>query len=240
VSSISAVAVPVALLVVAVGLAVDTRLPVPRRLGPEPGVRAAPWASGQIPGPTAGSVTRVSRLRRRVRPPTDQEVADWCDALARRMRTGDSLAGALRTISAAPSIDTAVAPAVLALDRGAGAATAILAARHRSAGLDAAVAVIAACATLGGPAAEPLDRVAATMRRRVADAADRHAQSAQARLSALTLTVLPGVVLAVLAITSAAVRSSLGTTAGSLSVGLGAGLNLVGWWWMRTIIGTRP
>jgi Flp pilus assembly protein TadB len=239
-NSILAIAIPMALLVVVVGLTVEACLPVPRRLGPEPDVRVDLSAPGRVPRSAADSAARVIRLRRRVRPPTDQEVADWCDALARRIRTGDSLVGALRTIDAAPSIDTAVAPVVLALDRGAGVATAILAARHRSAGLDAAVAVIAACATLGGPAGEPLDRVAATMRRRVADAADRHAQSAQARLSTLTLTVLPGIVLALLVITSAAVRSSLGTAAGWLSVGFGACLNLVGWWWMRNIIGTRP
>ncbi|CAN5426677.1 hypothetical protein BH23ACT3_BH23ACT3_16960 [soil metagenome] len=242
VSSALTLAVPAALLVLIAGAAGETRLVGPRRRLPDVG------ASGTI-GPSSpapvhqrpfGAMARIVRSRRRERPPTDQDVADWCDALARRVRTGDSLVGALRTVEAPATIHAAVAPALLALDRGAGAATAIVTARHRSTGLDAAAGVIAACATLGGPAAEPLDRVAATMRRRVADAADRRAQSAQARLSALTLTVLPGAVLAVLITTSSAVRSSLGITAVLVSVGAGGCLNLIGWWWMRRIIAGAP
>jgi tight adherence protein B len=234
-------AVPVALLVLTAGLAGDARLVRPRRLSHSrpggPSNRTGPSAAGPAHRRARRSLVRLVRSHRRERRPTDQQVADWCDALARRVRTGDSLVSALRTVEAPPTIDAAVTPARLALDRGAGAATAIMAARHRSTGLDAAVGVISACATLGGPAAEPLDRVAATMRRRVADAADRHAQSAQARLSALILTVLPGAVLAVLAATSSAVRSGLGTTAVVISVSAGALLNLIGWWWMRTTIG---
>lgn len=181
-----------------------------------------------------------SRSSRRRRPPADQHVADWCDALSRRLRAGDTLHAAIVATPAPEPVARSLAPVLLALDRGASLSTAILSAQHRSSALDTAVTVISACATLGGPAAEPLDRVAATMRRRVADTADRRAQSAQARLSALTLTVLPAGVLFVLAITSEAVRHGVSTTTGALGIGVGLVLNGLGWWWMRRIIGRRP
>jgi tight adherence protein B len=182
----------------------------------------------------------IPRRSHRPRPPTDQDVADWCDALARRLRAGDTLTAAVTSAAAPEPVVRSLAPVLLALDRGASLSTAVLTARHRSSALDTAVTVISACATLGGPAAEPLDRVAATMRRRVADTADRRAQSAQARLSALTLTVLPAGVLFVLAITSAPVRHGITTTAGAVGIGVGLALNGLGWWWMRRIIGARP
>lgn len=177
---------------------------------------------------------------RRRRPPDDVDVARWCDALARSMRSGDTLVGAIRSSPVPDTMQPHLTPVVLALDRGAGAAVAVGAMRHRSPGLDAAVTVIAACATLGGPAAEPLDRVAVSLRRRVADTAERRAQSSQARLSAITLTVLPGAVLVVLIASSTTVRASVTGPAGTASVVAGITLNVIGWTWMRRVIGGAP
>ena len=55
-----------------------------------------------------------------------------------------------------------------------------------------ALGVLHACADLGGPAAQPLDRTASTLRARAADLADREVHSAQARLSAVVLTLASG------------------------------------------------
>lgn len=179
------------------------------------------------------------RMRRPV-VPTDADVATWCDRIARRIRSGDTLGAAIRAVDPPTTVHDAVAPLVLALDRGGDLRAAASAAAGRNSALDAALAVIGACARLGGPAAEPLDRVAAALRRRVADAADRRTQSAQARTSATTLTLLPLGFLIVMTVTSASVRAGVASTPGAMSIVAGVGLNLAGWCWMRRIIGGAP
>ena len=102
-----------------------------------------------------------------------------------------------------------------------------------------ALTVLRSCARFGGPAAAPLERAAATLRARDAVAAEQQAQSAQARLSARVLTLVPIALLVLLAITDPKVRSALATPAGIAAVMLGGLLNAGGALWMRRIIG-RP
>ena len=164
------------------------------------------------------------------------EIAGWCDALARDVRSGASLAAALR--AADPPDGTSLAHIPHALARGRPLAEA-LTVPTPSADEQAALTVLAACAHHGGPAAQPLDQVAATLRRRAADAAERAVHSAQARLSALVMTVLPGAVLALLLTTSPTTRASTGSPVGVAVVAVGLGLNVLGWLWMRRIITGR-
>jgi tight adherence protein B len=103
----------------------------------------------------------------------------------------------------------------------------------------AVLTVLAACAHHGGAAARPLDQVAATLRRRAADAAERSVHSAQARLSALVMTVLPGGVLVLLLATSPSVRTITASPMGAVVVTSGLLLNALGWTWMRRIIMRR-
>ena len=161
------------------------------------------------------------------------EIAGWCDALAREVRAGASLGAALRAV--APPDGTALATIPHALARGIPLADA-LAVPTTSPDEAAALTVLASCAHHGGPAAQPLDQVAATLRRRAADAAERAVHSAQARLSALVMTVLPGAVLLLLLATSPSVRSISTTPLGVTAVVAGLGLNLLGWLWMRRVI----
>ena len=171
---------------------------------------------------------------------SDDDVAMWCDEVSRIVRSGASLATALRSASPAPALAQVVAPIGLALDRGdsvAGAARRVVA-DHSS--VDLALAVVRACAELGGPAAQPLDRAASTLRARAADLAERQVHSAQARLSAVVLTLLPGAALALLVATSEATRTAVMAPSGLTCVGAGAALNATGWWWMRRIIGRSP
>lgn len=174
-------------------------------------------------------------LARRAGPITAAEVASWCEGLARVIRSGSTLVNALRSVEPPDGCRPVIDGVVLALDRGA-RLTDALAVRSTSAHLDLAVTVLRACAVNGGPAAEPLDRAASTLRGRATDAAERQTQSAQARMSAVVMTVLPVAMLALLLATSSSTRQAALTSAGLLTIGLGGILNLVGWRWMRRIV----
>lgn len=217
--------------VVAIGAtAIDRRLLPARGRSRRDGPARATW-----------SPLRPTRWRgpwaRPANPPTDADVATWCDRLARRVRTGDTLAAAIVAAEPPPSVRDGVGSIVLALDRGADLPTAVATARGRGRALDTALTVVGTCGRLGGPAAEPLDRAASALRRWVADAADRHTQSAQARTSAIALTSLPVAFLAVTLLTSSSVRAGVTSVPGAIAVGTGLALNTTGWWWMRRIIG---
>jgi tight adherence protein B len=176
------------------------------------------------------------RFRRRARLGGD-DVAAWCNDLARHVRSGASLASALRSARPSPALAAVVAPIGLALDRGDSVAGAIRRVATGDAGVELALGVLHTCADLGGPAAQPLDRAASTLRARAADVADRDVHSAQARLSAVVLTSLPVAALALLLATSPAARAAVLGSSGSICLGAGAVLNASGWWWMRRIIG---
>ena len=70
-----------------------------------------------------------------------------------------------------------------------------------------------------------------------AERAERITASAQARLSARVLTVLPVGTLTLLAVVEPSTRDALGTPAGGACLVAGGFANLVGWWWMRRVIG---
>lgn len=126
----------------------------------------------------------------------------------------------------------------LALDRGRGLGEA-LAVHSSSPHLTLAISVMRACSINGGPPAEPLDRAAATLRARANAAAERRAQSAQARMSAVVMTVLPLAMLALLLTTSASSRHAAISPTGLIAIVSGGCLNVIGWRWMRGIIGGR-
>jgi Flp pilus assembly protein TadB len=207
---------------VLVGAAAVRPRPSPRR------VAAAP------PHPRKRLVIHWPR-RKRTQPPTAAEVASWCDGLARSVRSGSTLTAALQEVETAPSIRTAVDDLVLALRRGR-PLTDALTPTSTSSHLQLAYTVLRACAEHGGPPAEPLDRAAATLRSRAAIDGERATQSAQARLSALVMTILPGSMLVLLLITSSPTRSAALSPAGMATITTGGLLNLAGWRWMRHII----
>lgn len=219
-----------ALAVVAAGFAVR---PTP----PHRDEATAPRAAPARPWPGA------PRLGQRPAVPGPDDVARWCTDLARATRVGVSLTAAIRDTAPPAAAADAVAELALALDRGAGLASALAQTAERCADhpdLQLALTVLRACAEHGGPPAEPIDRAAATLRARAADLADRRTHSAQAQLSARVMTLLPVAMLAVLLITSAAVRAVLVQPVGVLVVAAGAALNVAGSRWMRRIIGGRP
>jgi tight adherence protein B len=181
------------------------------------------------------------RLVRGAPPPGSDDVADWCELVARSLRSGSSLTAAVTAGATAESaMATVVEPVVRHVTRG----EPLVVALDRSgvepaspAGL--AFTVLRSCARFGGPAAIPLERAAATLRVRAAVAAEQRAQSAQAQLSARVLTLVPIALLGLLAVTDAKVRAAITTPAGLAVVVLGGLLNVAGALWMRRIIG-RP
>ncbi len=103
-----------------------------------------------------------------------------------------------------------------------------------------ALGVIATAAQLGGSPAQAIDRTAATLRQRAADADERRAHAAQARLSAHVLTALPIAMLLLLVATDRDVRAAATAPLGAACIAMGLSLNTAGSIWMRRIIGAGP
>jgi tight adherence protein B len=82
-----------------------------------------------------------------------------------------------------------------------------------------------------------LDTVADTIRERTALAGELKAQTAQARASALALSVLPLLFTGLLSLTDPTVLGFLvGTLGGWLCLSFGLGLQAAGAWWMHHIV----
>jgi len=178
------------------------------------------------------------RARLRLSPPGEADVARWCEQVASALRGGDSLTHAVVTTDAAWVGEPVVPTVAHAVRHGRGLAEALDGEPGDPATASGlAVAVLRSCARMGGPAAAPVERVADTLAARAAERAERHAASAQARLSARVLTFVPFAVLALLAVGDRSVRAALTSPGGVVCVAIGGGLNLLGWWWMRRLIG---
>jgi tight adherence protein B len=210
------------------------------------GARARRWTCARPRALDGGDARRllaqlrVRRPERRRPRPMDDDVAAWCDDAARRVRSGASLTTAVVEARCSERLTWHLAPLRLAIERGAKLGDAVLRVTAPPAPLVLALAVVRACAEIGGPAAAPLDRVGATLRARVADAAERRAHSAQARLSAVALTALPVGALAVLVIVAEPIRAVMVTPAGFACGVVGGALNVAGWRWMRRITNGAP
>lgn len=212
------------------------------------GAKVRPLPPARCPDHQTGpdTVTPPTRRRRfgsprRDRPhrPVDPaEVAAWCDALSRVVRGGSTLVSAICSVEPPAGCRPVSDRITLALDRGRGLGEA-LAVQSTSPHLTLALSVLRACAANGGPPAEPLDRAAATLRARAIASAERQTQSAQARMSAVVMTVLPVAMLALLLVTSASTRHAAISPTGLIAIASGGCLNTAGWWWMRRIIGGR-
>jgi tight adherence protein B len=204
-----------------------------RAVDPEPGTPASPRRRVLV---------REIRWPRRRHPlPAPRAVADWCDALARGLRSGSTLAGAVRElVPADPTTATVTAPIRLALERGQSVGDAVGRVDRPGEHLHLALTVLATVARVGGPAGHAIDATATTLRQRADDRDSRAVQAAQARMSAHVMTALPVLVLAVLVATDGEVRSTVSGPIGAICVGLGLALNTIGWWWMRRIVGGSP
>jgi tight adherence protein B len=100
-----------------------------------------------------------------------------------------------------------------------------------------AAAALALAASAGGPQAQAIDRAAATLRERRAVAGDVHAQSAQARLSALVIGLLPVAFLLWAVVTDRRTAAFLvADPVGWACLSVGLTLEALGALWMRRIL----
>jgi hypothetical protein len=153
-------------------------------------------------------------------------VLAFLDVAAREVRTGSSVGVAvdqalLRAGADADQLRAAMAPSPG--DTRADVALAAHAVRRAS--------------LVGHQPAAVFDRAAATIRERAACHDEQRAHTAQARLSARVLTVVPVAFAVFTVATNPSVRRVyVGSSIGVVVVMAGAALNLVGWWWMRRIV----
>jgi len=234
---------------IAVALVVATVLVIGAGARPRPATRIVdPPTADHLPaiGSTRLVSGAISRLRSRpvIRP---GGVASWCDDVARRVRSGNSLSRALvESVPGDADVRAATAAIRLAIERGRPVADAVSnigdsdPTRRGNRHLVTACSVIAVSATLGGASAAPLHRAAAALRLREVDDEERRSHSAQARLSAHVLTVIPIGMLGLLVTSDPDVRAVIVEPIGAFCVATGLLLNATGWLWMRQTIGRRP
>jgi tight adherence protein B len=161
------------------------------------------------------------------------ELAAVLDTVSRRCASGESLGVAL---TAALRTANRLAEPASVLDRGGTVLDALAAVRPTDPDVTLAVHVLALCAAQGGNVSESLDRAAATLRERNGARLERRAHSAQARLSARVLTVVPIAFAGWTLATTPTVRAFSTTPAGLACVALGAAANAAGWRLMNRAI----
>jgi Flp pilus assembly protein TadB len=167
-----------------------------------------------------------------------REVPDYAsllDAIARQVRTGSSL-----TSAALDEIDrsTPLGGVVDRIGSGSSLTDVLATIDARQPDLALTVQALSATAHLGGPIAATLDEAAAVLRERSGARAERRAHGAQARLSARVLTIVPLAFAAWSALASQRTRDVyLSTAAGGICAMSGLALNVIGWRWMKRIIG---
>lgn len=187
----------------------------------------------------APPIARLLRpVARPVAPRSRRHVPDYAavlDAVARRVRSGSSLASALVDEVEPASPLGAVADRLTA---GASLAEALSEIVPSDADLALVLQALSATALLGGPVAATLDQAAAVLRERAAARAERRAHGSQARLSARVLTIVPLGFATWSAVASQRTRDVyVSTVAGGVCALCGLALNIIGWQWMKRIVG---
>lgn len=195
-----------------------------------------PVASRVLRPPPRRSSTRAGRrFSRHHSADHTPDYASMLDAIARQVRSGSSLTAAI-----VDEVDGSSPLAAISGPLSAGGSLVDVLAEVVPSNPDLALAVQALSATahLGGPIAATLDEAAAVLRERAAARAERRAHASQARLSARVLTIVPLGFAAWSAVASHSTRQIyISTFAGGICASSGLALNVLGWQWMRRIIG---
>lgn len=159
------------------------------------------------------------------------------DRLAGALRGGASVPGAL--VTAGAEVPAPLGPELAALGREAEGGRPIVAVlddwadRHDDAGTRLVATALVLATTVGAAPARAADGVAATLRERVDLAEERRALGAQARMSALVLSVAPiGFAVLLGATDGAAAQFLLGGPVGWACLAVGLSLDAAGAYWM--------
>jgi tight adherence protein B len=202
---------------------------------------AGPTAAVALAAIAAGTATAIrwhSASRDRVRRAT--QLPQALDALATSLRSGASLPVALD--EAATSLEAPLRGELRALAVSAARGrpvTAVLddwTTEHDDASTCLASTALVLATVVGSAPARALDGVAATLRERLDLAAERRTLSAQARASALVLSVAPvAFALVLMAADTPAATFLLTTPAGWTCLAVGVTLDAAGAWWMHNL-----
>jgi tight adherence protein B len=194
-------------------------------------VAAAALAGGLL----AGRRRALARRHRR-----QAQLPQALDRLAASLRSGSSLPMALDEAGAA--LEAPIGRELAALGRDAARGRAVTDAldgwsrHHGDAGTRLAATALVLATIVGTAPARAVDGVAATVRERLDLAAERRVLAAQARTSALVLSVAPVAFAVVLVIgDTAAARFLLGSPLGWVCLAAGTGLDVGGAWWMAQL-----
>lgn len=211
-------------------------------------------AAGAAVGPHGVVVLAIAaagvRARARFRARTahrhlrDAQLPLALDRLAASLRSGASLTTALGEVGGA--LDAPIGPELDALARDAARGRPVRqvlddwSSTHDDPGTRLAAAALLLATIVGSAPARAIDGVAATVRERLDLAAERRALAAQARTSALVLSVAPVGFAALLVLADAAAAGFLlGTPAGWACLVTGVGLDAAGAWWMARLSGSE-
>jgi tight adherence protein B len=188
-------------------------------------------------------VTSFKERRARATPPIDvqERVADAIGALAAAVRSGASLPQALRYAAeeAAPPVRHELEQVVADLDTGISMDRALegWVALRPSPETDLVVGALELHRSSGGDLPVVLDQVVATIRDRIGVAREVRSLTAQARLSAWILGVLPVGFFAFLWLTSRRdIEGALSTPAGLVAIGTGLVLEGGAFLWIRSLL----
>ena len=194
-------------------------------------------AIGLVVAVAAGRVRARLRHRAAHRHRREAQLAPALDRLAAALRSGASLPAALDEVGHA--VEPPIGPELAGLARQAAHGRPLRrvldgwAASHGDPGTRLAATALVLATVVGAAPARAVDGVAATVRERLDLAAERRALAAQARTSALVLSVAPaGFAALLVAGDTAAAGFLLGTPAGWACLAAGLALDAAGIWWM--------
>ncbi len=197
-------------------------------------------AAGGALGALAAMPIALGALRHRRARLVTAAVPATVERVASELRAGGTIPTAIAGIAAS---DAVLAPDLARVETrvalGASVVDALRAwVRERDVdGVDVAAGALAMCATVGGPGADALDGLAASLRDRLSVAAEARALSAQARMSAVVVGGTPLLYIAWSALADRGALDALtGTTAGRLCLLIGIALEALGAWWMHRIL----
>ena len=191
-----------------------------------------------IAGPVGLHLARHRRDRRAA-----EAVPEVLERIAGEMRGGATARGAIENVAAGGgrlAADLTRVKTRVALGAHLTEALAAWPAERDVPGVRAAAGALALASDVGGPAADALDGLAASLRDRLGARAEARALSAQARLSAVVVGVLPlaYVLLSALIDPSSAARM-YANPGGQVCLVAGLALEGAGAMWMRHLLGER-
>ncbi len=207
------------------------------------GIAGGPGLAGvALLGLAAGPVLLVRTRRGRAGERLEQALPGALEAVARSLRSGASLRQAVAEAGAAAGTGRVLAGeltrAAAEAAQGASLVTALegVGRRRPLPGVRLGVAALCLGAETGGAQARAVDGVAATVRERIAVAAELRALSSQARISALVIGLAPVGFGAFAAATDPRTSQFLLHTSGGLILLVtGLALDAMGWLWMQRL-----